>query len=120
LVAFGSFGWYGYGVVEEYKITSFEQTHLLLKEFPEWFPVLQVCLEQARRGTTDRFAGSWVVWKLQQMDIKPPNNLRKLTSFGILVKTHTTRAGKRAYYVMPDPNGVEKALFEFSKFKSEK
>lgn len=41
--------------------------------------------------------------------------LRVFVSYGILQKTSSSRGGRRAYYIMPDVEGVKKALQELKK-----
>lgn len=38
-------------------------------------------------------------------------------AYGILERIKTTRGGRRAYYVMPDPEGAKKALQELGVLK---
>ena len=84
----------------------------LARERPTWLPIAEVCLEEAR-DTKGEFAGAWVLWRAKNKGITSwfPN-LRPLVSYGVLKHEDTTRGGRRAYYTMPDPDGVEKALKE--------
>ena len=86
----------------------------LATERPDWLPAVQASLEQARlaESYSGDFAGAWVLESLRrdgQMDWLP--NLRILVSYGILEKSgESTRGGQRAYYRMPDQDGVAMAL----------
>lgn len=59
-------------------------------------------------GQSPEFAGAWVVERLGAW----VPSLRPLASRGIVVKTDTARGGRRAYYTMPDREGVGRALAE--------
>jgi len=84
-----------------------EAVLLLGREHPAWLPVVQACYEEAARP--GRFAGAWVLRRLGQW--RP--GLRLLVRYGILEKVgETTRGGRRAYYRMPDREGVGRALRE--------
>lgn len=39
-------------------------------------------------------------------------NLKRLVKYGILERKELSRGGKRAYYSIPDPEGVERAIKE--------
>ena len=84
----------------------------LKAEQPRWLPIVEASLEIARE--LGEFAGSWVLNKVKEKGINWFPNLRTLTSYGILKRTDTARGGRRAYYIMPDPDGVEKALSEIN------
>jgi hypothetical protein len=78
---------------------------------PNWLLVLKACVKEARRTKDVGFAGAWVLREAQRAaGIKWFPNLRPLVSAGILQRTEVSRGGKRAYYVMLDPEGVEEAL----------
>lgn len=83
----------------------------LTREKPDWLPILDACLEEAKAVNGD-FAGAWVLQKAKTKGIKWFPNLRILVSYGILQRTDVSRGGRRAYYLMPDIEGVEKALKE--------
>ena len=86
--------------------------HRLDREYPKWLPVVKACLSEAKKVKGD-FAGSWVLQEVKkQSDIAWFPNLRILVSYGILKRTDVTRAGRRAYYLMSDIEGVERALSE--------
>jgi len=89
------------------------------REQPGWIPVVRASLVLARRSAKDtyntnhEFAGAWVLDELQRQVSKDAwfPNLRILVSFGVLEKSgESTRGGQRAYYRMPDPDGVGRAL----------
>lgn len=86
----------------------------LCVEHPEWLSVLEVAVELANTTASlgGEFAGSQVVEKLAQVaSSRRIPNLRILVSYGLLEKSGpTTRGGRRAYYRMPDPAGVVKAI----------
>jgi hypothetical protein len=76
---------------------------------PKWLPVVAAAYLQARRTAAygGRFAGAWV---LNELGGWVPS-LRPLAAAGILEKSgDTVRGGRRAYYCMPDADGVERAL----------
>src|SRR6266571_4030513 len=83
-------------------------------EHPEWLPVLEAAAAVA--GNVEEqggeFAGAWVVDELARRGSRRwIPNLRILVSYGLLEKSGpSTRGGRRAYYRMPDRQGVEKAL----------
>ncbi|MHB8556326.1 MAG: hypothetical protein ACYDCB_11860 [Candidatus Dormibacteria bacterium] len=66
----------------------------------------------ARRVDGAPFAGRWVLNELHRSGTdgwRP--GLRILQRFGVLEKVGaSTRGGDRAYYRMPDPEGVDQAL----------
>ena len=78
----------------------------------DWLKVVKACYEETKRA--GEFAGSWVANKLRAENKveKWFPGLRTLVRYGILEKTGTVRRGKRAYYRMPDPEGVKRALGE--------
>jgi hypothetical protein len=88
----------------------------LANEHPDWIPIVQTCLDFAKEG--GRFPGSRV---LEKLHVWRPG-LRMLVRYGILRHEKTTRGGKRAYYTMPNPEGVEKTLAEigYTKLKTER
>ena len=86
----------------------------LAMERPDWLPIVEACLEEAKR-TRGEFAGAWVLKRARQKGIPWFPNLRILVSYGILKHEDTTRGGRRAYYIMPDPEGVEMAMRELAK-----
>jgi hypothetical protein len=87
----------------------------LAYEHPDWVPVLRAACTQARKSEPygGQFAGRWVLQELQQQTGLPQwqPGLRRLVSYGLLEKVgESTRGGRRAYYRMPDADGVEQAL----------
>jgi len=87
----------------------------LAEEKPDWIPIVEAALETARRIAGNEFAGSWVLDQAKKQGVEWIPNLRTLTAHGILKKEDTTRGGRRAYYSMPDPDGVERALSRLKK-----
>ena len=82
-----------------------------MREFPHWRGVIAAALEEAQTITTDRFAGKWVLDSAKKHGVSWVPNLRKLVTYGILKKEgESTRGGTRAYYSMPDMDGVARAL----------
>lgn len=78
---------------------------------PNWLLILKACVKEARRTKEVGFAGAWVLREAQQATgVRWFPNLRPLVSARILRRTEVSRGGKRAYYVMIDPEGVEEAL----------
>lgn len=92
----------------------------LAKEHPDWLPIVEASFECAKQYK--EFAGKWVLEELKRTrwtglrlgnaTVKWFPGLRLLVGYGILKHEDTTRGGRRAYYTMPDPEGVEKALSE--------
>ncbi len=62
--------------------------------------------------TKGEFAGAWVLNEVKKSGRTWFPNLRPLVSYGILQRTDVTRGGRRAYYVLPDIQGVQTALRE--------
>ncbi len=91
-----------------------DQVMRLLREHPDERSLLRAACEQARKCEPGDFAGSWVLQEMAQQTGEPQwrPGLRRLSAFGLLVKTDTARGGRRAYYRMPDRLGVEQALAE--------
>lgn len=88
--------------------SSYTAVKEIAREKPEWIAVVQACYEVA--GKTEEFAGAWVLKRLGHW----VPSLRTLASRGILQKTDTSRGGRRAYYCMPNREGVGRALEELS------
>jgi hypothetical protein len=91
----------------------------LAYEHPDWVPVLRAACVVAEQ--TDpyggQFAGRWVLQELERQtrtrQWQP--GLRRLVAYGLLEKVgESTRGGRRAYYRMPDRQGVERALEELA------
>jgi len=103
-------------------MSSYDAVRRLASERPDWVPIMAACHREATRPGTSRFAGRWVLndlrrrgwrgltYKGEQVQSFP--GLKMLERYGILEHDHTTRAGRRAYYTMRDPEGVDKALQE--------
>lgn len=86
----------------------------LLRDHPEWLPMVVAALEEAQTIKSDRFAGAWVLERAKKHGVQWVPNLRKLVAYGILKKEgESSRGGRRSYYSMPDIQGVRKALNEF-------
>jgi hypothetical protein len=89
----------------------------LAYERPDWIPVLRAAHAQALKTEQfgGEFAGSWVLNELSEQtgDREWRPGLRLLVAHGLLEKAgRSTRGGRRAYYRMPDPAGVARALSE--------
>lgn len=101
-------------------LSSYNGVKRLAKEHPDWLPIVKASFECAK-GFRE-FAGKWVLDELNKtewpglrfgnMRVKWFPGLRLLVGYGILKHEDTVRGGRRAYYTMPDPEGVEKALSE--------
>ena len=102
---------YDYSMTEE--ISGYKAVKRLAVERPDWLPIVRECLNLAKEIKGD-FAGAWVFKRVQKKGLKF-SNLLLLVSFGILKKEGTSRQGRRAYYTMIDPEGVEQALDEIVK-----
>lgn len=89
----------------------------LAQEHPDWVVVLRAACEQAKESEPfgGEFAGSYVVDRVSRMAGQPIRvpGLRMFVAYGVLEKCGpSTRGGRRAYYRMPDREGVERALAE--------
>ena len=102
---------YDYSMTEE--ISGYKTVKRLAVERPDWLPIVRECLDFTKEYKAD-FAGSWIFERVQRKSGKGFSNLRLLVSFGILKKEGTSRAGRRAYYTIVDPEGVERALDELN------
>lgn len=94
---------------------SYAGTKRLLKEKPEWLPIIRECVKCAEeRG---EFAGSWVLKEVERKLKKKVwvPGLRTLVAYGILKKVETSRGGRRAYYMMPEIEGTKRAIQELKK-----
>lgn len=93
---------------------GYEAVVHLLRDHPEWFPVVSSAVEEAQTIKTGRFAGAWILDRAKKRGVQWLPNFRKLVAYGILQKDgESSRGGRRAYYTMPDIEGVERALKEF-------
>ncbi len=88
----------------------------IVYENPRWLGVVQSALETSK-ATKGDFAGSWVLNRAKEKGINWFPNLRILVTYGILQKVDVSRGGRRAYYSMPDPEGVEQAIKELGQEK---
>ena len=95
-------------------VSSYGAVKKLLEEKPEWFPIVSEALKAALKY--EEFAGSWVLRGVKEKALPGPG-LRTLAAFGILKRTVTSRGGRRAYYIMPNPDGVQRALIEIEATK---
>jgi len=82
------------------------------EEARDWLPYVRAChdfaTEQARGDMPgDAFAGSWIGDRVGQA-----RSLAPLVRWGVLEKVGSSRGGDRAYYRMPDLEGVGQALWE--------
>lgn len=67
--------------------------------------ILKQCYDWVlKHGHDQMFAARWVLGGI------PVINLKTLRARGILEKVGSSRGGHRAYYRMPDPDGVGQAL----------
>jgi len=92
--------------------SGYDSVKRLARERPEWLPLAKACLQEAKESKGE-FAGHWVLESYKRLGGKEwfPN-LKPLVGYSILKHEHTTRGGSRAYYTMPDIEGVQKALDE--------
>ncbi len=96
----------------------------LAAEHPEWLPIVNACLAEAQRTGDVGFAGRWVLQALEEQHLPgvpyqgraTPRpwfpGLRMLVRYDILEHRDTVRGGRRAYYTLPDREGVQRALDE--------
>ena len=94
-------------------LSGYNAVRRFLREHPEkhWAEILRACLIEAERCHGE-FAGAWVLQEAKKQGIDWFPNLKPLVSYGVLTRTGGSRGGRRAYYVMPDPEGVKSALQE--------
>jgi len=90
----------------------------LNEEHPERIPLVKECLESSQKY--GEFAGRWVIesYKRKTKKIIKGPGLKPLVRYRILERTDSSRGGNRAYYVMPDPEGVKEALQELGELKA--
>lgn len=91
----------------------------MVRELPKerlnyWLRIIEACLSVTKTPSGE-FAGAWVLEEAKKKGITWFPNLRSLVSYGILKRTDVTRGGRRAYYIIPDSEGVAKALEEIRK-----
>jgi hypothetical protein len=98
---------------EERTTEGYIGTKRFLNDYPEWLPIVKACVVVAERGKGE-FPGAWVFQEAQEPGIEWFRSLRRLASYKILRRTHVARRGRRAYYIMPDIEGVKAALKEFT------
>ncbi len=89
----------------------------LAADRPDWLPVLWAALQRAKKAAPygGVFAGRYVLQELSHAMGRPAwaPGLRPMATYGLLQKEgESSRGGQRAYYRMPDPGGVERALGE--------
>jgi hypothetical protein len=92
----------------------------LAVEKPNWIPILECAVELIEefkaKGLGKEICGKWVLDRAKEKGIANwLPGLRVFASYGILQKTSLNRGGRRAYYIMPDIEGVKKALQELKK-----
>lgn len=97
------------------RTNTFDAVMQLATDRPDWIPVLRAACATAKQAEpyTGLFAGKYVLDELRKQtgvaEWRP--NLRLIASYGLLEKVgESTRGGNRAYYRMPDREGVEQAL----------
>lgn len=88
---------------------------LAIEEDPHWLIIVDACLETAK--DTPEFAGAWALEAARKRGVGWFPNLRLLVRYGILKRVGGSvgKVKRRAYYVMPDPQGVDRALQQFRK-----
>jgi hypothetical protein len=97
----------------EIKISGRDAVKRFVGDQPEkeWLLIVRACLVEAER-TGGEFAGAWALQEANKLGVEWVPNLRPLVAYGVLRKTGGSRGGRRAYYVIPDPEGVKRALEE--------
>lgn len=94
------------GTIRLAKENRFYKLPFVDKGRGDWLKVVRACYDLALEVKV--FAGTWVADRVGWFP-----SLRTLVKYGILEKVgKTVRAGRRAYYRMPDPDGVRRALEE--------
>ena len=107
-------------------LAGYNAVKILAREHPDWLPAVEASLKCAKEY--QEFAGKWVLEELKRgrwlglrfgnKRVKWLPGLRMLASYEILRREDTAKGGRRAYYSMPDPEGVEKALHELGFLKN--
>lgn len=91
----------------------------LANERPDWIAALSAACVTARiaEDFSGDFAGAWVLDELERQNgTRWLPGLRTLATYGLIEKSGpSTRGGRRAYYRMPDRQGVEMALEELAR-----
>ena len=106
-------------------LSGYNAVKILARERPDWLPVVGASLKCAKEY--QQFAGKWVLEELNKSgwlglrsgnrSVKWLPGLRTLVTYGILKHEGSARGGRRAYYSMPDPEGVGEALRELGFLK---
>ncbi len=106
-------------------LAGYNAVKILAREHPDWLPAVEASLKCATEY--QEFAGKWVLEELKRgrwlglrfgnRRVKWLPGLRTLVACGILRHEGTAKGGRRAYYSMPDREGVEKALRELGFLK---
>lgn len=93
-------------------VNSYEAVVRLATDHPDWMPVVRAAFAVQRQSSGGEVTYTWVQLELERQTggRMPGPNLKRLASYGILQKTDESRQGRRAYYRMPDPAGVDRAL----------
>ncbi|HVA39648.1 MAG TPA: hypothetical protein VNF49_03225 [Candidatus Binataceae bacterium] len=95
-------------------IDGYSAVKRFIRDHPDWTQIVMACLIEAdsTRDSPGEFAGAWVLQKAKDRGVAWFPNLRPLVTYEILKRTGGSRGGRRAYYMMPDPEGVKRALAE--------
>lgn len=106
-------------------LSGYDAVKILAREHPDWLPVVAASLKCSKEY--HNFAGKWVLEELNKSGwlglpsggkkVKWLPGLRTLVAYEILRREGTAKGGRGAYYSMPDPEGVEKALRELGFLK---
>jgi hypothetical protein len=100
--------------VSKLDMTARTGVRRLALERPDWLRVLEAAVAVAAsvEDAGGEFAGAWVVDELRRRGERGSvPNLRLLVTYGLLEKSGaSTRAGRRAYYRMPDRASIEDEL----------
>lgn len=89
-----------------------EAVKRLAAEQPEWVPAVRAALTLAESGR-DVFPGASIVGELRRQQAARTwyPNFRPLATYGVVEKAgRSTRGGSRAYYRIPDLEGVRQGL----------
>ena len=95
--------------------SGYEAVKRLAEDHPGWLVVVEAALEVSKSTvSSNRLPGSRVWKRTMVKGIKwKLTNFTRLVKYGILERQgEATRGGRRRYYSMPDPEGVERALRE--------
>lgn len=104
---------------------GYEGMKRLARDRSDWVPIATAALREADRTGDNGFAGTWVLNDLRRNnwpglryssgEVQTFPGLRLLERYGVVAHRNSTRQRHRAYYTMPDKEGVRRALAELTR-----